>query len=288
MCRLDMPAQDPVIAAQKKDQKLPSGFERRKNLVLGIFATLLLMFSTVYFLNPNIAINSKYCEEEGVKECRRPDMVAYKFNSLMGNIVMGLLGIYHWHFTPQLRQLAKATPEDRMFGYLPAADYHNAIIIAYQTWDFVISCAIPEQFDPIFLAHHILAILCAYYSLDYQMVPYYSVFFGGCSEFSSIFLVFIDSDKFPITPGSLMDRWTLICKAMFFLTFSYYRVVGWIQYSIILWADCRAVVQSGSIEQQRPGKTFFIRIFQALDFVLGALQLYWYYDIVMKVASILS
>ena len=289
MCRPDDVQEfDPLLAAHKKDQSLPSGYERRKGLIMGGMTALSILFASVYFYNPDIAVNPKFCEDD-TEVCRRPDLVAYKANSLAGMLVMGLMGIYNWHFTTQLRQMGKSTPEDRMFGYLTAADYHNSVILCYQVWDFVISITIPENLDPIFLAHHILALISAYCSLEYQMVPYYSVYFGGCSEFSSIFLVFLDKkDMFPITPGSPMDKWVLVCKGMFFLTFSYYRIVGWIQHSITLWSDCHAVIKSGSIEQHRPGKTFFLRVFQGLDFTLGVLQCYWYYSILKAVAAILS
>lgn len=295
MCRPDhVPVEhsssfDPVVAAEKKGQKLPSGFDRRKSLVQAGLTSLAIIYGVVYALNPDIAVNSKFCDGESEEECRRPDFVAYKVTSLVAMLIMGLQGIYNWHFTAKARQLSKATPEDRLFGYWEAADYQNVVIFCYQVCDFMTCFAIPENIDPIFVVHHTLAIITAYCSLEYQMVSYYSVFYGGCSEFSSIFLVFLDREGwFPVSEGSPMDQWQLVCKGMFFLTFSYYRIFGWISYSFTLWKDCHAVIESGAVEQHRPGKTFFLRLFQGLDLVLGALQCYWYYAIIMQLVSMFA
>jgi TLC domain len=283
---------DPIEAAKKKDQKqLPSGFERRKNLVQVGLLSLSIFFGCIYLLNLDIPVNSQFCDTttsaNPEQECRRPDLVAYKATSLAAMCIMGLTGVLNWHLSPQARQLAKATPEDRLFGYWHAADYQNVIILCWQVFDFGMAFAIPENIDPIFLVHHILAMITAYCSLEYQMMSYYSIFYGGCSEFSSIFLVFLDKDGiFPITPGSTVDQFVLVCKGLFFLTFSYYRIFGWIYYSVTLWKDCHAVIASKSIEQQRPGKTLFLRLFQGLDLVLGALQCYWYYGILMQLAAL--
>jgi hypothetical protein len=250
------------------------------------------IYGTIYYLNPDIAVNPTLCsgkDDTLIQECRRPDLIAYKVVALLSMITMGSIGVYHWHFTSTMKFLgsSKATPEDRLFGSLPASNYLNVVIFCYQLWDFVVSLTIPEHLDAIFLVHHLLALLTAYCSLEYQMVSYYSIFYGGCSEFSSIFLIFLDKQKvFLIEPGSWADQWVQLCQVLFFLTFTYYRIYGWIAYSVPLWRDCQAVIRSGSVEQHRPGKAYFLRLFQGLDFTLGALQCFWYYKILEIVAGI--
>ena len=272
----------------------PGGFQRHQRWIEVVILLMSTIYGTIYYINPDIAVNPTLCSSFDtttmmIQECRRPDLIAYKVVALLSMITMGSMGIYHWHFTSTMKYLGsdKATPEDRLFGSLPASNYINVVIFCYQLWDFVVSLTIPEHLDVIFLIHHLLALLTAYCSLEYQMVAYYSIFYGGCSEFSSIFLIFLDKQKvFLIEPGSGADVWVQICQVLFFLTFTYYRILGWIGYSIPLWRDCNAVIASGSVEKHRPGKAYFLRLFQGLDFALGALQCFWYSKILGMVASI--
>jgi hypothetical protein len=282
-------------AVEDGSKKIPSGFERHRGLVEIGLVLMSVIYGTVYYINPDISVSPTLCSEDVLKEgdgsCRRSDLIAYKVVSLLSMITMGSIGVYNWHFTKKLKRLGskESSPEDRLFGNLAASNYLNVVIFCYQLWDFVVSLTIPEHFDAIFLVHHLLALLTAFCSLEYQMVSYYSVFYGGCSEFSSIFLIFVDGhDLIPITPGSLADQWIQLCQVMFFVTFSYYRIYGWISYSFPLWRDCQAVIESGSIEKHRPGKGYFLRLFQGLDFTLGVLQCFWYYTLVNMVLAIVS
>jgi len=285
-----------VVAPQKKFDdvtKVPSGLERCTKLVQLGLVTLCAIYGSVYYVNPSIPVASKYCHEGEEEPCQRPDLVAYKVTSLLAMTLMGLMGVYNWHFNPQLKQLAPnnnnktaATSEDRLFAYLSAADYCNVVILSYQIWDLVLAFQIPENWDPLFLLHHVMAIITAYCALEYQMMPYYSIYYGGCSEFSSIFLILLDKDQMFV--GCVDEKWLLVFQGMFFLTFSYYRIFGWISHSVPLFKDCDAVLKSGSLEQHRPGKTFVLRLFLGLDVVLGLLQCYWYSEILKAVFAIAS
>ena len=276
-------------------QKIPSGFERHRSLIEYGLVVLSIIYGTAYYINPDISVNPALCSENllaaGNGSCRRPDLIAYKVVSLLSMIAMGSIGIYNWHFSPTLRRLGskQGSPEDRLFGNVAAANYLNVIVFCYQLWDFVVSLTIPEHFDVIFLVHHVLALLTAFCSLEYQMVSYYSIFYGGCSEFSTIFLIFLDKHQvIPVSPGSLADRWIQVCQVLFFISFSYYRIYGWISNSFPLWRDCQAVIESGSVEKHRPGKLYFLRLFQGLDVTLGGLQCFWYYTIVNTALGVMS
>jgi hypothetical protein len=96
-------------------------------------------------------------------------------------LFMGGMGIYAWHITKRVTTRIPQTPEGRLFGYLEEADKLNVGIFVYQTWDFFASMVVPEHNTAIFLAHHMLASITSWMSLEYQMVHYYAVFFGGCS-----------------------------------------------------------------------------------------------------------
>jgi hypothetical protein len=216
-------------------------------------------------------------------------LIAYKVTAFFAMSTMGLMGTYHWHFSPQLKHLHRSSSRDRLLGYLAASDYQNVVIFCWQCWDLAMAIMIPENRDPLFLLHHVLAIITAYCSLEYQMMSYYSIFYGGCSELSSIFLIFVANDNLfvDVAEGGWLETWLLICKAMFFATFTAYRIVGWIYYSFPLWKDCQQLTDSGMIEKHRPGKTFVVRFFQGLDVALGALQCYWYSQILQTLAGLL-
>jgi hypothetical protein len=277
------------------DKTIPgSGFERHRRLVEIGLVVLAVTYGGLYYLDPPVNVNPELCSSQAIVAnggyCRRPDLIAYKAVSLLAMIAMGSIGIYNWHFTSTMKQLGSmdATAEDRLFGHLPASNVLNVIIFCYQLWDFCVSLTVPEQLDVIFLVHHLLALLTAFCALEYQMMSYYSIFYGGCSEFSTIFLIFLDKQGvIPIQPNSLQANWVQMCQVVFFFTFSYYRIYGWIGNSFPLWRDCQEVIRSGSVEKYRPGKAGFLRLFQGLDFTLGALQCFWYYKILVMIAGMI-
>ena len=201
---------------------------------------------------------------------------------------MALTGFTAWHVSKRAHSLA--TPEGRLFGYLEEADVLNAGIFVYQTWDFIFSLLIPEHSSMVFLAHHALAALTAWFSLEHQLVHHYAIFFGGCLEISSIFLVLCDFDVyFPASRGSLWGTVIIFCQAMFTLAFLYYRVIMWWVVSVQLWSDVLYIRDNKLAEQYRPGKVWCLYVFPVMDVVLGLLQLYWFgFGIVPKVFELIN
>merc|ERR1712032_337523 len=103
-------------------------------------------------------------------------------------------------------------------------------------------------------------------------VPYYSIFYGGCSEISSVFLVLADLDRIFSPSGIINDKTReiyegiiLASKALFAFTFAYYRVIGWARYSIPLWRDVTHSLTTGSANKHRPGKSYFLYWFLLLN-----------------------
>ena len=277
-----------------------SGFEKnRRKIEYGLLA-MSVIYGLVLAIDPPISAATKYCDSPGTDasgECRRPDLLAYKVTAVLSMIVMGGMGVYNWHFSQRIKELAQktTTPEERMFGYLPAADNQNVVMFCYQVWDFCVSLTIPEHREVIFLVHHFLAGVTSWFSLEYQMVPYYCIFYAGCSELSSIFLVFADADEFfpPTAPGeegssSAYGLFLESCKGLFVMTFFFYRVYGWIRMSFPLWEDTLHVLRTGSAEKQRPGRTGFLYVFLCLNVLLGALQLFWFGQIIQKIVEVVQ
>lgn len=229
--------------------------------------------------------------DSGIARCSRSELFASQVASAVTQLYLGGMGFWTWHVSKRVVRNMPQTPEGRLFGYLEEADQLLVGIFVYQIYDFFSSLLVEEHREAIFLTHHLLAAVTAWMSLEYQMVHYYSVFFGGCSEISTIFLVVIDFDKyFPVEDkGSTLGLIITICQACFTVTFLYYRVIGWWQVSFQLWSDVFHVAKKGSIEDYRPGKGWFLYGFLVMDFLLGSLQIYWFcFGILPAIVEILG
>lgn len=116
-----------------------------------------------------------------------------------------------------------------------------------------------------------------------------AVYFLGCTEFSSIFLVFIDLAKFcPPTLGSPLRMVVALCGPLFAISFFAYRVFLWWKVSFLLWSDCFKVINNGMAEKLRPGKTYILYIYLVSNILLGGLQLYWSHIILYEVLKLFT
>ena len=329
---------------------IPSGFNRRKIPIGAAMLGLVALYNSLNYLlkdsNTWLRPADEFCENEVDGKCSRSDLFAFQAASAVMQLYMGGMGYYTWHKL-KCRGVPQ-TPEGRLFGYLEEADKLLVGIFVYQTYDFFASVVVPEHNTWIFLGHHALASFTAWMSLEYQMVHYYAVFFGGCSvrkrkkmnngigrcrgewrcvvssqfnsaitheneflttvglminpfpfllmhlflqEISTMFLVLCDFDVyFPAEDrGSTWGIIISLCQVSFTFTFLYYRVIGWWQVSFGLWSDILAVRKKGVIEHYRPGKTWFLYAFLVMDTLLGSLQLYWFFFVIVpKILEIVN
>jgi hypothetical protein len=173
----------PLLVASPQEQQsqklLSSGVERCKHHIEAGLLALSVIYGSLYYLFSEFQPSPSFCPSEE-SDCRRPDLMAYKVVSLLSMSSMGLLGVYNWYFTRQMKELGKQSAEARLFGSLDAADAQSVLILCYQVWDFCVSLTIPEFVEPVFLLHHSAAAFLAYYSLQNQIFTYYSVYFGTC------------------------------------------------------------------------------------------------------------
>ena len=294
------PTRAVTVSSPPKD-KYKNGVDRCKLQIEIGLASLAVIYGTVYWLNPPIQAAAKYCDAAGTSTddsangaCFRPDLLAYKVTSGLSMLVMGCMGTYHWYTSRLLRVQSTSVPEERLFGYVAMAEIQNVVILCYQIWDFVVSLTIPEHFEYIFLMHHFLAGCIAYWSLHHTLFGYYSIYFGGCSEFSSIFLVLADMNElFPKVPNVALlpnlqqhyDTLVVVCQGLFVLTFTYYRVIGWIRCSMPLWKDTLHVIESKTVQEHRPNTRWLLYTFLGINGLLTVLQLFWMYQIVEKVIA---
>jgi len=213
----------------------------------------------------------------GGRVCNRTDLFAFQIASGIALTTCALVGFHAWHISKRAHTALPATPEGRLCGYLPEAELLAALNFTFQSWDFCISLLIPEHGTAIMLSHHLMAATVSWCSVQYQYLHYYGIFFLGITEVSSIFLVFLDLSKYyPPQPSSAVyDAIVTLCGPLFVFTFLYYRVVVWWPESYRLLTDVRAVTRSGRAEELRPGASWVLYLYLALNLPLGLLQLFW-------------
>lgn len=221
----------------------------------------------------------EYCEGRRDEDtvCNRTDLFAFQASSGIALTTCAILGFHTWHISRKAHTALPATPQGRLFGYLQEAELLAALNFGFQFWDFVISLTIAEHSTTLMLGHHLMASTVSWCSIQYELLHYYGIFFLGVTEVSSIFLVFVDLAKyFPPLPDTAFDafvRWG--CAPLFIVAFLYYRVYLWWPESYRLFRDVQRVVASGDAKRQRPGATWVLYLFLALNLPLGVLQLYW-------------
>lgn len=274
---------------------IPSSIPKMKNyMIAGAVALSLGYYSLVFALegSPHLTPAAKHClsAQEQDQTCTRADLFAFQIVPGLAMVWVAAVGFWTWHVTRRVHSALPDTPEGRLFGYLPESEQLAAASFTFQVWDFFISLTIPEHRGPIMLAHHVLAASVSYFSLEYQYLHYYGIFYLGLSEVSSIFLVMMNlAQHFPPPPASPFHQFVeFVCGPLFVVTFFYYRVVLWWQVNVKLWKDAMYVLQNGIAEKLRPQKSFVLYLFLAMNVPLSVLQLYWFGLIVGESAKVIS
>lgn len=155
--------------------EVPSGFpaSRSRMLVSFLLFTILYFATIQYFetirqflqLPPSAP---ELCEHVDDNLCWRADLFAFEVVSGVALAWAGILGFWAWHVKRVDRRIP-ATPEGRLFGYLPEAHQLTALGTTFQIFDLFISFLIPEQRQPLMLAHHIMAATVSWYGLNNQV-----------------------------------------------------------------------------------------------------------------------
>jgi len=120
-----------------------------------------------------------------------------------------------------------------------------------------------------------------------QYFHYYGIYYLGCSELSTIPLLFIDvAGFFPPVPGTSFDFIVNgICGPLFAVIFTIYRVILWWLVGYRMFGDIFAVMKNGSAQKLRPGRNHVLYVMMALNLLLGLLQLYWFQVILEEAAK---
>lgn len=130
-----------------------------------------------------------------------------------------------------------------------------------------------------------------------MLVSVHLVYFGGVSEFSSIFLAigqlfqyYPPANLAPVFPAlsAVFPPLELFSQGMFVLTFFAFRIVGWTRVSYMLLTDSSYVIRNGLVKNYRPGSGWFLWYLMTMSILLGALQVYWWSGIMNKLSEIMA
>ena len=145
------------------------------------------------------------------------------------------------------------TAEQRLYAVSPAAVKVLQTNFAFQMWDFLVSFLHKELSAPEMLAHHSLAALLCYWGLTMPYMHYYSIYFMGVAEVSSVPLVLVDicthypevARRFPVVD--------LLAKVTFGLLFLMVRDVFWVYTAATVWKDGLGILRAGNFPEKYPG-----------------------------------
>uniref|UniRef100_A0A7S2MPD5 TLC domain-containing protein n=1 Tax=Helicotheca tamesis TaxID=374047 RepID=A0A7S2MPD5_9STRA len=270
-----------------------SGFQKRRGSIIGAFSLQTVTFAVAYYAQNSGILNlqpaDEYCQNQNNESsCTRADLFAFETACGVMLFYSAYIGMTSWHITKTAHKSIPSTREGRLFGHIKDGEQLMAVVFSLQSWDLIVSMIIPELNSFLFLAHHFMASLIAYFSLEYEYVHHYALFAGGVSEISTIFLVFINIAKFfPPQDDTPSASFIFICQVCFAIAFLVYRIILWFKVTIRLWSDGLSALKDGTAEKYRPGKSYVLVTFLLVNALLGALQVLWFTEICTKAAEIL-
>ncbi len=121
------------------------------------------------------------------------------------------------------------------------------------------------------------------------------VYFGGVSEFSSIFLCLAQLFEFyppsslvsPTSPlSAVLPAVVTFSQVMFVVTFIAFRIIGWAYMSYKFILDGIYIIKHRLCLTYSPGSGWFLWYLLTTAGLLGALQLYWLKEIMNKVLEL--
>ncbi|KAL7536968.1 hypothetical protein ACHAWF_005619 [Thalassiosira exigua] len=306
-------------------KKQPSALRRMAPMILWGYAfdTLFYFFVIHALLPRDLSPLPQYCPADN-PGCTRRDLFAFQVVSFLNLSYLGFTGFHCFFVSKRARTILPRTPQGRYLGHatgkgalLPEADRINAAIVLFQGWDFFVSLFFEEHCTAIMMTHHALAFACGFGCLYYEVSQIANqkcterprttdvfdlslldiVYIGGVCEFSSIFLSIShlfefyspsdilgpSSSLLPVLPAVIT-----FSQAMFVITFFLFRIVGWALEARRLFSDATYLLKNGLIERYAPGSGWFLWYLMTTAGLLGALQVYWFGEIVQKVMEILD
>ena len=178
------------------------------------------------------------------------------------------------------------TPEARLYAVSPAAVKVLQTNFAFQVWDFAVSLLHSELNSPEMLAHHSLAALLCYWGLTMPYMHYYSIYFMGVAEVSSVPLVLVDVCKFYPEVARRFPALDLAAKAGFGVLFLLVRDVFWVYTAATVWKDGLGILRAGNFPEKYPG--YITASVLVANVFFTVLQLLWTKKLLDGVAELFA
>ena len=150
---------------------IPSGVPRMAPYIILGLCVLTAVYCTLFFTFrkstsilglPEAA--AELCEGvDGV--CSRSDLFAFQMTALLAITFVGTSGFMSWHMDKRPHTAVPATPEGRLFGYLPEAEKLASVMFTFQVFDFFVSLLIPEHRTAVMMSHHFMAATVSWCSI---------------------------------------------------------------------------------------------------------------------------
>jgi len=295
----------------------PGGYELNKDTFWMYMAILFAIYGV--FLVPGCYLQPRegmYCppsykpphnnRNTTTTTCGRPDIFAFEMVMIFGFIYLAYLSLPQWLGSGSSSNSKTATKsststitttttpeEERVLGYQESSIRLANFFTAFQLWTFIVCPFIPEMSSVVMMVHHSLSITVGWFCLEYQYFHDYAPFFLGISELSSIPLIFNTLGGY--FPPTLSSDITILQKTfnsdifapIFALLFGYYRVYHWIFVSYRFWGDCLFVMKQQPTEE-RKNTRLVLTVTLVINFLLTALQLYWFRIILGKVWEVVG
>lgn len=205
-----------------------------------------------------------------------PSLLAHQVCSLAAMSFIAGCGVYYW-FTEA------GHAKDRIYSKLEGGVVVSKANLAFQIYDLIATICIRDLRKAEMLVHHSLAILLAYFLLRNDYCHYYSIFFLGVTEASSIPLCIVDVFKHFRKLAARYDALNTSLRILFALGFMVIRVVWWPCISYRYFSDTYQSYKDGTIYNPS-----LVAFFAISNILLTLLQWKWGIQIVqaaMKMAS---
>jgi hypothetical protein len=118
-----------------------------------------------------------------------PGFAAHQVVCMPALVFLGFFGAYGWfeHFA-----ISESTQQQRMTDVDIDGQFCARVMYAFQVWDLIVCTAVKSLCVPLMLLHHVTVIAVTGLLVHYQKYMYYSCFFFGFIETSSVPLVIVD------------------------------------------------------------------------------------------------
>jgi len=195
-------------------------------------------------------------------------------------VVLTVHGGYLWFNPPPGMQ---DNYQSRLYMY--SSDFTQGMIwfmMGYQIWDLLVCLAVPALQNPISYTHHSITAFLAWLC-TYPYVHYYSLFFIGFGEISTIPLACMDIFKALPQLQKSFPTANLAVSVAFALSFLSVRTFYWPTVCWSFWKDNLELLATG--EQH---STIACLVFFVANIILTLMQFYWGYLVAKRLVKVVT